>query len=199
MVIARTRLVTVPNEEHQHVTTAEAKVTSAANVTSRRKRRLVTVVARRGIYLVTAPTRVAVLDGEGTPAGEGEEVVGAVKNATSAARSATLLATAAKVGKAVSEAAILVEGTEAEEVEAEEVAAKRATPVADTAICRATVPTDKDATIVRVLDPSIDDLLTQPPGGENGHLSRDCPREATSERVCYKCKQPGHVQAACPN
>ena len=54
-------------------------------------------------------------------------------------------------------------------------------------------------------------------GGEVGHLSRDCPSEPSSERVCYKvylseqhsrstactnisqCKQPGHVQAACPN
>ena len=54
-------------------------------------------------------------------------------------------------------------------------------------------------------------------GGEVGHLSRDCPAEPSSERVCYKvylteqhsrftactnisqCKQPGHVQAACPN
>jgi len=36
-------------------------------------------------------------------------------------------------------------------------------------------------------------------GGEVGHLSRDCPSESSSERVCYKCKQPGHVQAACPN
>ena len=35
-------------------------------------------------------------------------------------------------------------------------------------------------------------------GGETGHLSRDCPSEITQERVCYRCKQPGHVQAACP-
>lgn len=34
-------------------------------------------------------------------------------------------------------------------------------------------------------------------GGEVGHVSRDCPTEARGERVCYKCKQPGHVQAAC--
>lgn len=36
-------------------------------------------------------------------------------------------------------------------------------------------------------------------GGEVGHVSRDCTTEARGERVCYKCKQPGHVQAACPN
>ena len=38
------------------------------------------------------------------------------------------------------------------------------------------------------------DIVT---GGEQGHLSRDCPSEPSSERVCYKCKQPGHIQAAC--
>ncbi|KMU80797.1 cellular nucleic acid binding protein [Coccidioides immitis RMSCC 3703] len=36
-------------------------------------------------------------------------------------------------------------------------------------------------------------------GGETGHVSRDCTTEGKGERVCYKCKQPGHVQAACPN
>ncbi|KAI4239139.1 MAG: hypothetical protein L6R40_005572 [Gallowayella cf. fulva] len=41
--------------------------------------------------------------------------------------------------------------------------------------------------------------LTKILGGEVGHLSRDCPSEPTSERVCYKCKQPGHIQATCPN
>ncbi|CAG7934745.1 unnamed protein product, partial [Penicillium olsonii] len=42
-------------------------------------------------------------------------------------------------------------------------------------------------------------LLTCKPGGEVGHVSRDCPTEAKGERMCYKCKQPGHVQSACPN
>ncbi|KAL3478014.1 hypothetical protein BJX99DRAFT_225328 [Aspergillus californicus] len=36
-------------------------------------------------------------------------------------------------------------------------------------------------------------------GGEVGHVSRDCPTEAKGERVCYNCKQPGHIQSACPN
>lgn len=36
--------------------------------------------------------------------------------------------------------------------------------------------------------------------GENGHYSRDCPKEsANGEKICYKCQQPGHVQAQCPN
>lgn len=36
-------------------------------------------------------------------------------------------------------------------------------------------------------------------GGQNGHISRDCSSDVSNERVCYNCKQPGHVQAQCPN
>jgi cellular nucleic acid-binding protein len=36
--------------------------------------------------------------------------------------------------------------------------------------------------------------------GENGHFSRDCPKESSGgEKICYKCQQPGHVQSQCPN
>ncbi|KAI1363049.1 hypothetical protein F5Y08DRAFT_310363 [Xylaria arbuscula] len=36
--------------------------------------------------------------------------------------------------------------------------------------------------------------------GENGHFSRDCPKESSGgEKICYKCQQPGHIQSACPN
>ncbi|CAI4215267.1 unnamed protein product [Parascedosporium putredinis] len=35
--------------------------------------------------------------------------------------------------------------------------------------------------------------------GENGHFSRDCPKENTGgEKICYKCQQTGHIQSACP-
>jgi Zinc knuckle len=34
--------------------------------------------------------------------------------------------------------------------------------------------------------------------GLQGHLSRDCPSETSSERTCYSCHKPGHVQAQCP-
>ena len=36
--------------------------------------------------------------------------------------------------------------------------------------------------------------------GENGHFSRDCPKESTGgEKICYKCQQTGHIQSQCPN
>ena len=72
--------------------------------------------------------------------------------------------------------------------------------VVDTVTCHAIVLKVRSATIVSesVSRSSCSVILTSL-GGEVGHLSRDCPQEATNERVCYKCKQPGHVQASCPN
>jgi cellular nucleic acid-binding protein len=46
--------------------------------------------------------------------------------------------------------------------------------------------------------PFLRHALTSFTGGEYGHLSKDCTTPST-ERVCYKCKQPGHIQAECPN
>ena len=128
-----------------------------------------------------------------------EEVAAEIKNVTNVVRWATSLATvwnqAAEEGM---EVAMVVEVAAMEEEAM--VAAHRipATPVVVTVICLATVPKVKNVIIVgsRLLL-HITKMLTCI-GGEVGHLSRDCPSETTSERVCYKCKQPGHVQAACP-
>ena len=52
--------------------------------------------------------------------------------------------------------------------------------------------------LYEILKPQIEWFTLTEVGGEVGHLSRDCPSEASSERTCYKCKQPGHIQSACP-
>ena len=52
--------------------------------------------------------------------------------------------------------------------------------------------------VIHIFALTVERELTSDLGGETGHLSRDCPSEITQERVCYRCKQPGHVQAACP-
>ena len=166
---------------------------------NRRKRRPVIVAVKLGISPAIVPTKVVV------SAVEEDLVVAHVeadKNATSVARSAILPATALKAVLVDLEAAIVVEDTAAAAAAAalvDEVEGKPATHAAGTDICLAIVRMDRDVTIVRDLEKLAPPLLTLALGGENGHLSRDCPREATSERVCYKCKQPGHVQAACPN
>ena len=123
-----------------------------------------------------------------------------VKNATSAARSAILLATAPRVADtvaAVTEVEVTVEAI------AVVVAGRPVTLVEVTATCLATARRAKSATIVCFavfpFSQSVDHGADRDAGGEVGHLSRDCPSEPSSERVCYKCKQPGHVQAACPN
>ena len=131
-----------------------------------------------------------------------------VKNATNVVKSVTLPAIVTKaeaMAAAVATveveadtvvAAVMEEGTEDE---AEEPEARPVTLAAATAICRATVPRARNVTIVSLMINLTESRLINPTGGEVGHLSRDCPSETSSERVCYKCKQPGHVQAACPN
>lgn len=114
----------------------------------------------------------------------------AVRNATSAVRSDTLLATALR---AVATAVVTV---------ALAVASRPATPAVDTATWPVTAHRDRSATTVPlplVRSSGISSSTNHIIGGEVGHVSRDCTTEANGERVCYKCKQPGHVQSACPN
>ena len=95
---------------------------------------------------------------------------------------------------------VKVDMVEDTEVVEEVVRVKLATPAEDMATCPGIALRVRNATIVSdlLMDSTLACVLTLS-GGEVGHLSRDCPSEASQERVCYKCKQPGHVQAACPN
>lgn len=122
----------------------------------------------------------------------------AVRSATSAARSDILLATAPRA-----------EVTAVDMVVATVVAMVDASRLATLAVVTATwlaiAPRVRSATTVSeqlsigvffsLFEQMTYDCFL---GGEVGHVSRDCPTEANGERVCYKCKQPGHVQAACP-
>lgn len=110
------------------------------------------------------------------------------KSATSAGNTATLRATALRVAATAVATAAAV--------------GRPATRAEDTGTWRETARRVKSATTVS--SPSLVRCRTEEsyqmnPGGELGHVSRDCPTEASGERVCYKCKQPGHVQVACPN
>ena len=75
-----------------------------------------------------------------------------------------------------------------------------ATAAEASATCHATARKDRSATTVRLkLSRVLEIPLTRLSGGETGHLSRDCPAEQSNERVCYRCKQAGHLQSQCPN
>lgn len=116
----------------------------------------------------------------------------AVRNATSAVRSDTLLATALR---AVATVVVTV---------ASAVVSRPATLAVDTATWLVTAHRVRSATTVRPMSPFFHTFCPRNTniritGGEVGHVSRDCTTEANGERVCYKCKQPGHVQSACPN
>lgn len=143
-------------------------------------------------------------------------VVEAGRSAINAARSGTLLVIAPRMA-GVEEDTKLREAMAVEEV-AMEVAmevvvhvkvVKPVTHAAVTVTCLAIALKARSATTVSrasfrkiwesdISLPSIT-LANRTLGGEVGHLSRDCPSEASTERVCYKCKQPGHIQAVCVN
>lgn len=115
-----------------------------------------------------------------------------VRNATSAAGLDTLLAAAPRAA-----------ATEVASAVASVVVNRPATRAVASATWLVTAPRARSATTVRKppnsgphLDPKLTYIVL---GGELGHVSRDCPTEAKGERVCYKCKESGHVQAACPN
>ena len=130
--------------------------------------------------------------------------VAAAKSVTNAASSAILLVTATKVAGAGmvagtrARAAMAVEEALAVPEGAKEV--RLATLVAATVTCLEIALKGRNVTTVSICNPqrgALQMLMTL--GGEVGHLSRDCPSEPSSERVCYKCKQPGHIQAVCVN
>lgn len=205
--------MTAPRKATQSATTVAVKVTSLVNAQLLPNRNPATDVVKKAMFLVNAPTKnlaravvavdgavvvevVAILVAAATPV-----AAAAVKNVTSAARSVTLHATAPRagaVGMAVEEVTGADTATEEGEVAP---AARHATPAADSVTCLVTVPRARNATTVssEVIVLFFKLPTNKPLGGEVGHLSRDCPSEASGERVCYKCKQPGHVQASCPN
>jgi hypothetical protein len=124
------------------------------------------------------------------------------RSATNVVRLDTLPATAPKVADTAVDTAVVGTG-----VLGLAVASKHAIPAVAMATWPVTALKGRNATTVRgcfgfnVFSPLVLLGLTSyfPSGGEVGHVSRDCPTEAKGERVCYKCKQPGHVQATCPN
>lgn len=130
------------------------------------------------------------------------------KNATNVVKWDTLLAIATKVAGVIMEVVgmdrirvvtdLVTEVATEVEVEGRD-KGRPVSPAEDTVTCLVIVPKAKSATTVCGSPIPITNYAKLATGGELGHLSRDCSQQATSERVCYKCKQPGHVQAACPN
>lgn len=149
------------------------------------RRSRATVAARPDIFLANAPRAVTAT------------TVVVPRSATSADRLATLPATAPKgvttVVTALADTVVSVVLV---------VVNRPATPAVASATWPVTALRVRSATTVSYISGFLTfsgNLLTQYLGGEVGHVSRDCPTEAKGERMCYKCKQPGHVQSACPN
>ena len=120
-----------------------------------------------------------------------------VKNATSVVGWVTSREIALRAVADMAEAAALEVDTAAGMVHA---VVRPATLAEDMDTCLGTVLRARSATTVSpfiLLSLAMLAILTGL-GGEVGHLSRDCPSEPTSERVCYRCKKPGHIQSMCP-
>lgn len=175
------------------------------NAKTLKKRRLATIAVRPVTSRASAP-RLRPQDHQQVDVEDSAVVLVEVRNATSVERSDTLPATAQKVDK-VDSAVSRVAGSAVNRVDTEVVrvvhtpaVVRLATHAVDTVTCLATAPRVRSATTVSPPPTTNPELTTNPySGGEVGHVSRDCPTEAKGERMCYKCKQPGHVQSACPN
>lgn len=162
------------------------------NARSLPRRSRATVAARPDIFLANAPRVVTATT-----------AVVAPRSATSADRSATLRATALRVVTTAVVTARVVATVVVSVVPVVPVVANRpATHAVASATWPVTAPRVRSATTVSYLglfSLSLESATNPLLGGEVGHVSRDCPTEAKGERMCYKCKQPGHVQSACPN
>ena len=79
--------------------------------------------------------------------------------------------------------AAMGEGTEDE---AEEREARPFTPAVAMVPCLVTAPRARSVAIATSAIDLPEPRLVSSTGGEVGHLSRDCPSETSSERVCYK-------------
>jgi hypothetical protein len=186
------RLATVQRRVTQLATTAAKRAILAATAPALRKSALAIVAANQATC-----HEIARLMARLAPA--------LARSATSAARSATSLATARRVavmGVAGTAAAVVVVAA-GRDMAVVTPGRRPAIPAAAMGTCHATALRVRSATTVsfsaRRMRENKGARADHGAGGEVGHLSRDCPTETSNERVCYKCKQPGHVQAACPN
>lgn len=191
------------------------RATFPANAPKRQSPNPATDAAKKVTSPANAPIKSLAVEVAGVPAVAAEAdtlavaVAAEAKNATNVVRLVTLLAIAMKVvveatkvvAVEVATVAAMAADTAVEVVVEAVAEAKPVTLVAGLVTCPGTALKARSATTVseELCADSLCKMLTDSPGGEVGHLSRDCPSEPSSERVCYKCKQPGHVQASCPN
>ena len=197
-----TKHETVPRKATQHATTAVLKAMSRESAHRRRNQSRVTNVVKRVTSPESARIRIQASALAVVAAGLVATVVvvvvaaAAVKSAISVVKLGISLGTVPKQVMEVT-AVVVVAALEEVAATADAAVARPATLAAALATCLATALKDKSATTVSQQPVAFLQLTRS--GGEVGHLSRDCTAEASGERVCYKCKQPGHVQAACPN